>query len=152
MTGLLRAALSRPIGVVLPRAAALALLAMLGHPLDALAAGDASHGAQVYKTCGICHAFDRNGAGPRHQGVVGRTAGTVADYRYSPALQKSGIVWTDETLDKWLADPQALVPGSKMFFAVDDAKDRADVIQFLKEKGGGPEQTGGDKEKGGATP
>ena len=68
--------------------------------------------------------------------MFGRTAGTLPDYRYSPALQKSGIVWNDETLDKWLADPQALVPGTKMFFDVKSAQDRADVIEFLKEKGG----------------
>jgi cytochrome c len=120
------------------RRCGLALLAMgaLSLAQQAAAAGDAAHGAQVYKTCALCHAFDRNGAGPKHAGVVGRTAGTVPEYRYSPALQKSGIVWTDATLDKWLADPQALVPGTKMFFNLDSAQDRADVIEYLKEKGG----------------
>lgn len=102
----------------------------------AAAAADATHGAQIYKTCAICHSFERNGTGPKHVGVFGRTAGTVPDYRYSPALQRSGIVWTDATLDKWLADPQALVPGTKMFFNLDSAQDRADVIEYLKEKGG----------------
>jgi cytochrome c len=114
--------------------AALALVATL-QVRPANAAGDPAHGAQVYKTCALCHAFDRNGAGPRHAGVVGRTAGTVPDYRYSPALQKSGIVWTDAMLDKWLADPQALVPGTKMFFNLDSAQDRADVIEYLRQKG-----------------
>ena len=104
------------------------------HVQHAAAAGDPAHGEQVYKTCAICHSLDKNGAGPKHAGVFGRTAGTVPDYRYSPALQKSGIVWTDETLDKWLADPQALVPGTKMFFDVKSAQDRADVIEFLKER------------------
>lgn len=115
--------------------AALALVATF-HLQTAAAAGDPAHGAQVYKTCAICHALDRNGAGPKHAGVVGRTAGAVPDYRYSVALQKSGIVWTDATLDKWLADPQALVPGTKMFFNLDSAQDRADVIEYLKAKGG----------------
>ena len=115
--------------------APLALVATL-HMQYAAAAGDPAHGAQVYRTCALCHAFDKNGAGPKHAGVVGRTAGAVPDYRYSPALQKSGIVWTDETLDKWLADPQALVPGTKMFFNLDGAKDRADVIEYLRQKGG----------------
>jgi cytochrome c len=100
----------------------------------ALAAGDPAHGQQVYKTCMICHSLEKNGAGPKHAGVFGRTAGTVPDFRYSVALQKSGIVWTAETLDRWLADPQAMVPGTKMFFNVDSAQDRADVIEFLKEK------------------
>ena len=113
--------------------ASLALVAAL--PVQpAAAAADAAHGAQVYKTCALCHSFEKNGAGPKHAGLIGRTAGTVPDYRYSVALQKSGIVWTAETLDKWLADPQAMVPGTKMFFAVDSAQDRADVIEFLKEK------------------
>ena len=68
--------------------------------------------------------------------TVDGSAGTVPDYRSSPALQKSGIVWTDETLDKWLADPQAVVPGTKMFYALESAQDRADVIEFLKQKAG----------------
>jgi cytochrome c len=106
------------------------------HVQSAFAAGDPAHGEQVYKTCKICHSLEKNGVGPKHAGVFGRTAGAVPDYRYSVALQKSGIVWTDATLDKWLADPQALVPGTKMFFAVDSAQDRADVIEFLKQKGG----------------
>jgi cytochrome c len=116
--------------------AALGLMLFVGLPQYALASGDAAHGAQVYKTCGVCHSLEKNGAGPKHDGVFGRTAGTVPDYRYSPALQKSGIVWNEETLDKWLADPQALVPGTKMFFDLKSAQDRADVIEFLKEKGG----------------
>jgi cytochrome c len=115
--------------------ALLALIAAL-HMQPAAAAADAAHGAQVYKTCALCHSFEKNGAGPKHAGVFGRTAGTVPDYRYSPALQKSGIVWNEQTLDKWLADPQALVPGTKMFFNLDSAQDRTDVIEFLKEKGG----------------
>jgi cytochrome c len=115
--------------------ASLALVAALQVQPGA-AAADAAHGAQVYKTCALCHSFEKNGAGPKHAGVVGRTAGTVPDYRYSPALQKSGIVWDDATLDKWLADPQALVPGTKMFFNVERAQDRADVIEYLKQKGG----------------
>ena len=120
------------------RAARLALLAMLAiaYPGQSIASGDPVHGQQVYKVCAACHAIEKNGAGPKHQGILGRTAGTVSDYRYSPALQKSGIVWTDETLDKWLADPQAVVPGTKMFYALESAQDRADVIEFLKQKAG----------------
>jgi cytochrome c len=112
------------------------MLAALVAPTAAAAAGDAAHGEKLYKTCGICHSFDKNGQGPRHAGVFGRTAGTVPDFAYSPALKRSGIVWTEETLDKWLADPQALVPGSKMYYAVSKPQDRADVIEYLKQKGG----------------
>jgi cytochrome c len=112
-------------------------LGAMFHGQPALAA-DPVHGQQVYKTCLICHSLEKNGAGPKHAGVFGRTAGTVPDYRYSVALQKSGIVWNAETLDQWLADPQAMVPGTKMFFAVDSARDRADVIEFLREKAATP--------------
>ena len=111
-------------------------LAALFSPSAAAAAGDAVHGAQVYNTCGICHSFDKNGQGPRHAGVFGRTAGSVPDYAYSPALKKSGIVWSEETLDRWLTDPSALVPGTKMFYRLKSPQDRADVIEYLKEKGG----------------
>ena len=114
---------------------ACAVLAALIAPTIASAAGDAAHGAQLYKTCGICHSFDKNGQGPRHAGVFGRTAGTVPDYTYSPALKKSGIVWNEETLDKWLADPSAFVPGTKMFYRLKNAQDRADVIEYLKANG-----------------
>jgi cytochrome c len=112
----------------------MALAAVLA-PSAASAAGDAAHGAQVYKTCGICHSFDKNGQGPRHTGVFGRIAGSVPDYAYSPALKKSGIVWNEETLDKWLTDPSVLVPGTKMFYRLKSAQDRADVIEYLKANG-----------------
>ena len=64
-----------------------------------------------------------------------RTQGGVdADYAYSDALKQSGIVWDEATLDKWLTDPQAFVPGAKMFYHLADPADRADVIAFLKER------------------
>jgi cytochrome c len=111
--------------------AAVAALGLLvsGH---ALGAADASHGENVYQSCQDCHSLDTNDLGPKHRGVVGRKAGALTDYSYSPALKNSGLTWTEETLDKWLTDPQKLVPGSKMFFHLDAAKDRADVIEYLK--------------------
>ena len=113
--------------------AAVAALSLLvsGH---ALAAADASRGEEVYQSCQDCHSLDTNDLGPKHRGVVGRKAGALTDYSYSPALKNSGLTWTEETLDKWLTDPQKLVPGSKMFFHLDTAKDRADVIEYLKER------------------
>jgi cytochrome c len=115
---------------------ALAALIAMACPEPSLAAGDAAHGAKVYQDCMICHALDKNEVGPRHRGVFGRKAGSLADYDYSAALKASSIVWNEVTLDKWLTDPQAMVPGTKMTFSVDDAQDRADVIAFLKEKAG----------------
>jgi cytochrome c len=72
--------------------------------------------------------------GPRHRGVVGRAAGSVPGYAYSPGLKNSHIVWDRDRLDQWLTNPQALVPGAKMFFALPNAQDRADVIAFLAEQ------------------
>jgi len=93
--------------------------------------GDATRGATLYQACMACHSLDEDDVGPRHRGVVGRTAGTVPGFAYSPALRNSHIVWGAETLDRWLTNPQALVPGARMFFAMPNAQDRADVIAWL---------------------
>ena len=115
-------------------AMAIAVVLALGHSTPSFSAGDPDHGAKVYRQCMICHSLDKNGIGPSHRDVFGRTAGSVPDYSYSAALKGSNIVWNETTLDHWLTNPQALVPGTKMMFSVDDAQDRADVIAFLKEK------------------
>jgi len=96
--------------------------------------GDPTRGKTVYQVCMGCHSLDDDDVGPRHRGVVGRPAGTVAGYAYSPALRNSHIVWDRDTLDRWLTSPQALVPGAKMFFAMPNAQDRADVIAYLSEQ------------------
>lgn len=113
---------------------ALAAPLTIVQPMPALAAGDAGHGAKVYQDCMLCHSLDKNEFGPRHRGVFGRKAAALPDYDYSPALKASNLTWDEATLDKWLTDPSALVPGTKMIFSVDDAHDRADVIAFLKDK------------------
>jgi cytochrome c len=115
-------------------AGAMAVVLAVAHAAPSFAAGDAAHGAMVYRQCMICHSLDKNGVGPSHRNVFGRAAGSVASYNYSAALKASHIVWNETTLDQWLADPQALVPGTKMMFSVDNAQDRADVIAFLKDK------------------
>ncbi|MGH3428653.1 MAG: c-type cytochrome, partial [Mycobacteriales bacterium] len=96
--------------------------------------GDPAHGKAVYQACMGCHSLDDDDVGPRHRGVVGRPAGTVPGYAYSAALKNSHIVWDPDTLDRWLTNPQALVPGAKMFFAMPNAQDRADVIAYLSEQ------------------
>ena len=71
--------------------------------------------------------------GPRHCGLFGRLAGSVPSFNYPPAMKKSGIVWNEQTLDRFLAKPLAMVPGSTMTCdGVADPKDRADLIAFLK--------------------
>ena len=98
----------------------------------ALAQGDASRGQKLYETrCMGCHSIDSNRVGPAHRAVFGRRAGSVPDYDYSPALRKSALVWNAVTLDRWLTDPEALIPGQKMWYSVSDASDRADLIAYL---------------------
>ena len=98
------------------------------------AGGDAKRGEELYQTCQACHSINENGVGPMHKGVVGRPSGVVPDYEYSPALRNAKIIWTEENLDKWLTSPQDFIPGTKMFYQVDNPHDRADVIAFLKER------------------
>ena len=95
--------------------------------------GDPTRGKTLYQNCTACHSIDDEDIGPRHRGVVGRTAGTVPGYAYSPALKASGIVWDKTTLDRWLTNPTAMVPGTKMFFLIDNPQNRADIIAYLSE-------------------
>jgi cytochrome c len=97
-------------------------------------AGNAARGETLYEACQDCHSLDKNDVGPRHRGVFGRKAASLPDYDYSDALKSANIVWNEETLDKWLTDPQAVAPGAKMFFHLDNPQDRADVIAYLKER------------------
>jgi cytochrome c len=96
------------------------------------AAGDAARGEQIYGRCLACHALAYDRVGPRHCGLIGRRSGSVADFDYSPAMKKAAIVWNEQTLDRFLAAPLQVVPGTKMTYAgVADAKERSDLIAFL---------------------
>lgn len=119
----------RSVGAVL---CVIGPIMLMGH--HARAAGDPEHGAVLYQICQNCHSITENDVGPLHKGVVGRISGTVPGYDYSLALRNAKITWTEENLDKWLAGPQKLVPGTKMFFQLANPKDRSDVIAFLKER------------------
>ena len=77
--------------------------------------------------------MEQDREGPRLRGVFGRSAGSVPGYDYSPALQKAHIAWSDATLDQWLTDPDALVPGNNMEFHVPKAQERLDLVEFLKQ-------------------
>jgi cytochrome c len=113
--------------------AAVALLAAAG---AARADGDAARGEKQFVECATCHTLERgvNNVGPSLFGLFGRKAGDVADYRYSPALKKSGITWTPQTLDTYIADPQQQVPGNRMPYAgLPDAAARADLIAYLQQ-------------------
>jgi cytochrome c len=112
--------------------AAVALIAAAG---AARADGDAARGEKHFEECATCHTLERgvNNVGPSLFGLFGRKAGDVADYRYSPALKKSGITWTPQTLDTYIADPQKQVPGNRMPYAgLPDVAARADLIAYLQ--------------------
>ena len=86
----------------------------------------------IEKRCSGCHALDKDKEGPRLGGVYGREAATVQSFDYSAALKKSKIKWTDESLDKWLTDPDNLVPENDMTFRVANPDERREIISFLK--------------------
>ena len=100
-------------------------------PAPSMPLGDAVRGGQLYQGCMGCHSLDENDVGPKHRGVVGRPAASVPGYAYSKALKGSGLTWTPAMLDRWLTNPQALVPGAKMYFSVAKPQDRADIIAYL---------------------
>ena len=100
----------------------------------AMAYGDAERGARRFEECVACHALekDKESVGPSLYGVFGRKAGEGADFRYSPALKRSGITWDAASIDTFIADPQAIVPGNRMPYAgIADAAARADLIAYL---------------------
>jgi len=104
--------------------------------LPAFAAGDAARGAALYDRCAACHAVDYNRTGPRHCGLIGRPAGTVEGFAYSMAMKRSGIVWNDRSLDRFLAAPTKAVPGTTMGYAgIADPAERRDLIAFLESAG-----------------
>jgi len=88
------------------------------------------------KRCGGCHSLDRDKEGPQLHGVYGRKAGSVESFQYSDALKKSQIVWTEETLERWLTDTDKLVPDNDMTFHVEKQEERRAIIAYLKRDSG----------------
>jgi cytochrome c len=117
---------------VFVRTAALALPLLLA--AGAAAAADPDKGKELYGRCLACHALEYDRVGPRHCGLFGRRAGSVKGFTYSEAMKRSKIVWNEKTLDRFLANPPKAVPGTAMTYAgVPDAKERADLIAYLKQ-------------------
>jgi cytochrome c len=101
----------------------------------ARADGDAARGEARFQDCATCHKLEAgsNNVGPSLHGIFERKAGALADFRYSPAMKRSGISWTPETHDKFITDPQAMVPPNRMPYAgMASASDRADLIAYLQ--------------------
>ena len=91
-----------------------------------------ARGAAVYDDrCGGCHVLDGVGQGPSLRGVMGRKAGTLAGFEFTPALKASRLTWTAANLERWLAGPPKLVPGTAMTATVPDPRERSDLIAYL---------------------
>lgn len=101
----------------------------------ARADGDLARGEARFRECAACHWLEAgvNEVGPSLHGLFSRKAGELGDFRYSPAMKRSGISWTPEALDKYLTDPQAFIPANRMPYAgLSNASDRADLIAYLR--------------------
>lgn len=110
-------------------------LALLWAATDALAdsALDVQQGQAIYQArCFACHSVDSNRIGPKHANLFTRKAGSVPGFEYSDALRQSTIVWDEITLDRWLSDPEAYVPGQRMNVSVKNPEDRKHLISYLK--------------------
>ena len=120
--------------------ATLAGVLALGALAPAGAAPDVLRGEQMYTRCLACHALAYDRVGPRHCGLFGRLAGSVPGFEYSTAMKSSKITWDEKTLDRFLAKPLAMVPGSTMTYdGVPDPKERANLIAYLKRAQQAPE-------------
>ena len=120
-----------------PRLFVLLLLGAASAAAQAPQAGDAAHGKVLFlQTCALCHSTGQDakppvGQGPLLAGVVGRMAGSLANFGYTKALQNSHLSWDTATLDKFLTNPGALVPGTNMPMIVPNPSDRSDLIAYL---------------------
>lgn len=118
---------------------ALALAAGSGAVISAALAqgGDPAAGKKVFRKCQACHTVQegKHRQGPSLYGVIGRKAGTAEGFkRYSDAMKAHDVVWDADSLNTYLENPRATVPGNKMIFVgLKDAQDRADVIAYLKQ-------------------
>ena len=106
------------------------------------ALADLAHGEKVFKKCTACHQIavgGKNMIGPNLWGVIGRTSGSVSDYKYSKAMIAHGKEWSFEEMNSYLIKPQAHIKGTKMAFAgLRKEKDRASVILYMNSKSNNP--------------
>lgn len=106
----------------------------LGSPIPAGAA-DQARGEILFQKCHACHSMrpESGALGPSLSGFFGRKAGSQEQFRYSPAMRRSDVVWDDATLDQFLAEPQTLIRGNRMPFAgMPEKSDRDDLIAYLR--------------------
>ena len=116
--------------------AAAFIMGASGFTAPAMAEGDATSGARVFKKCATCHVLTPGGRkiGPTLYGVFGRTSGTVEGFKYSKAMSEAGIVWTEKTISEYITNPRKYIPRNKMAFpGLRKEQDRLDLIAYLKE-------------------
>jgi cytochrome c len=97
--------------------------------------GDPTAGEKVFKRCAVCHIVDepKNKVGPTLHGVFGRPAGSVEGFKYSNAMKNCGIVWSEETIAEYIANPKKVVPGNRMAFpGLKKEEDIANLLAYLK--------------------
>lgn len=123
----------RHIGLAAAAGAAVLVTFTLSQPA---VAQTRSAGAMAWAQCSACHSLDKgapNKVGPNLHGIVGKKAGQVAGFNYSPALKKSTIIWTEKELDRWIMRPSLVVKGHKMAFAgIANAERRKLIIDYMK--------------------
>ncbi|WP_431280651.1 c-type cytochrome [Humitalea sp. 24SJ18S-53] len=115
------------------RSALLLAVALVATAPPARAADPARGEEKFAQDCVACHTMTgEHGLGPGLRGVIGRRAGSLEDFRYSPAMRRSAVVWSPATLEAFLAEPQGVVRGNRMpFGGVENATDRADIVAYL---------------------
>lgn len=121
----------------LPRPLLFFLLALALHAPEALATGDPDKGRALFERCASCHQVGpsaRNGFGPQLNGIIGRRAGSVEGYAYSPAMKNAALVWSERNLKTFLKAPGDTVPGNKMrFWGIGSDRQIADLLAYLRQ-------------------
>ena len=122
-----------------PRPGLLAILLSLA--LSPVHAGDSpadahARGAIIYERCAACHALQTDRTGPRHCGLIGRRAGSVPGFAYSPGMRQSRLIWSEANLDRFIKAPMAFMPGTAMGYdGVKNDAERHDLLAFLRQEG-----------------
>src|SRR5262249_631974 len=112
----------------------LAAAVISGVLVMSIASGEGARDGKVAfeKRCTGCHAIDRDKVGPKLNGVFGRKAGASRAYTYSDALKAANLTSDAKTLERWLGDPDSVVPGKDMSFRLEDGAERAAIVEYLR--------------------
>ena len=96
--------------------------------------GDVNRGQDLFRRrCASCHKLDAEKEGPRLRGVFGRKSASIQSFTYSDALKSANIIWSADSLDKWLTDTDKFIPDNDMNLSIKDAQERADIVAYLKQ-------------------